>query len=117
MARTKAAAPNKKEDRSLQAWADVIMKKKSRRTAPMKKTKTINPRYRNLGGFMIDPPDNCPKRVTSEDGAWWTDMGLCHHCKNKCERYLVYKKMTPEERKEDSVVRGIIQPKPWKVEE
>ena len=91
-------------------------KKKSGRTTPVKKIKVTTPIYRNLGGFMIDPPENCPKQIRSEDKAQWTDMGLCHHCKEKCERYLSYKKMTPEERNADSVNRGIIQPKPWKVE-
>lgn len=92
-------------------------KKKSRRTKPVKKTRVINSIYRNLGGFMIDPPENCPKQIRSEDKARWTDLALCIHCKDKCERYLSFRKMTPEERKEDSLNRGIIPPKPWKVSE
>lgn len=92
-------------------------KKKSGRTAPVKKTKITNPIYRNMGGFMIDPPETCSKRITSEDKAFWTDLGLCHHCTNKCERYRSFIKMAPEERKEDNLNRGIIPPKPWKVEE
>ena len=92
-------------------------KKKSRRTKPVKKTKVINSIYRNLGGFMIDPPKSCSKQIRSEDKAQWTDLALCHHCEEKCERYRTFIKMTPEERKEDDLNRGIIPPKPWKVSE
>lgn len=118
MARTKFTPEPKKnpeEDRSLEAWAGVIMKKKSGRTAPVKKT--INSRYRNLGGFMIDPLETCLKQVESEDGAFWTDLGLCRHCKAPCQRYLSFKKMSPEERNEDNLIRGIIPPRKWGMEE
>lgn len=65
---------------------------------------------------MIDPPETCMKQKSSEDGAWWTDLALCHHCTDKCDRYKTFIKMTPAERTEDGLDRGIFPTRIWKAE-
>lgn len=81
----------------------------------MKKSELYqNPRFYNMGGHMIDPPELCMKQRQSEDGAWWVDMAFCHHCGNKCDRYKSYVKMTAREQTEDRMSRGILETTSWK---
>lgn len=57
--------------------------------------KPVTPK-RNLGGHMLNPPDDCPyahKHFTSPEGARWIDNGICvMNCRAHCARFLEYKK-------------------------
>lgn len=73
-------------------------------------------RYYNLGGHLIDPPNDCPKKKRTEDGASWVDLALCRNCHSskECNRYTSFIKMGPNERNDDLKSRGVKLNISWK---
>jgi hypothetical protein len=65
-------------------------------------------RIQNMGGHLIDPPDQCEYKRLADDGAIWTDFGCCQACcGNHCERYKRFLKMSPVLRRRDQRKRGV----------
>jgi hypothetical protein len=88
-----------------------INKKKKRiRTTPIPGA----PRFRNWGGFLIDPPEDCTKPMIAPDGGRWVDLGICLTTCAKagkaktCERWQWFLKAKPEEREIDKANRGVM---------
>ena len=66
----------------------------------------------NVGGHIIDPPEDCPYRKKIGD-AIWADAGCCQCCcESKCKRFLKVKRMRPYERAQDLRDHGVYYP--WK---
>lgn len=75
------------------------IKKKSKRTKKPR-DKSYPALFRPIGGFLFNPPKTCPYRRRAEDGGIWTDIGCClSNCREKCNNYLYYAKMKPEEKR------------------
>lgn len=76
----------------------------------MEQEQVAENKYYPLGGHMIDPPDFCPHRKRSVDGAIWVDIAFCcRTCQlaKECSRYDSFKGMSSEERKKDLISRGV----------
>ena len=62
-----------------------------------------------MGGHMINPPEDCPRRKVLPDGGVWADYPVCSfYCEDKCSRYYQFQKMTEEERKEELRNNGVM---------
>lgn len=72
-------------------------------------------RYYNLGGHMIDPPEDCTKKKSSSDGGIWVDLALCRLCDSSkiCDRYTSFMNKSQAERNEDSRSRGVKLTNSW----
>lgn len=66
-------------------------KKESKRCGP---PFTALPKHRPMGGHLYMPPVSCdnPRKFENSDGGRWIDVNVCYMCKEKCKRYLEYKK-------------------------
>jgi hypothetical protein len=65
----------------------------------------------NVGGHIVDPPEDCPYRKQWSDGGIWTDLGCCQVCcTNRCKRYQWYKRATKHMRVEDLRNKGVYYP-------
>jgi len=64
---------------------------------------------RNLGGHLINPPEECQYAFRIPDGGEWVDLGNCNRaCNEHCVRYYQWKRMTSDERKTELFENGII---------
>lgn len=62
----------------------------------------------NMGGFLIDPPEECRYKAKPKGGGTWADFGCCIGiCKEKCQRYKSYLKMRPGEYLEELRRKGV----------
>lgn len=82
-----------------------VAPKKAKRVAP------IRGRIQNMGGNLIDPPDNCPFSRRFPDGAVWTDLGCCQQCcKEHCDLFRWFCDATPRMRVRRLRRKGIYYP-------
>ena len=59
-----------------------------------KRIKPVFGRIQNVGGHMINPPDECSYRKKFPDSIW-VDLTCCFVvCKNHCEKYEWYARAT-----------------------
>jgi len=64
---------------------------------------------KNIGGHIINPPEDCPHGFRLPDGGKWADLGNCNRtCKSHCTRYYQWKRMSVEDRKAELYENGII---------
>jgi len=67
------------------------------------------PRRNNMGGHMINPPEDCPYAFRVPDGGEWTDLGNCNRtCDDRCTRFYQWKRMPPEDQREELYANGVI---------
>ena len=75
------------------------------------KPSTPHVRYQNMGGYMINPPDDCPYIKMDKEGLLlWVDLALCtgNYCKSSyCERYVAFSAMSDHERKTELREYGV----------
>lgn len=64
-----------------------------------KRIKPIKGMIKNVGGHMINPPENCGHRKKWIDNAVWVDLCCCFAlCPAKCKKYDWYLRATPNMR-------------------
>lgn len=69
-----------------------------KRTKPTKKKQQeCKPPDNGLGGFMPNPPQNCPFPIFTVEGKtssnlYYQDQGNCIRCSQKCLRFLEFNK-------------------------
>ena len=84
-------------------------KVKSRRTKWPERMRTVQPgSIGNCGGFIINPPKVCRYRKKCKDGGIWVDAVICANvCKDTCEFFIKYNKMSSEEHLEYHRKHGV----------
>jgi len=64
----------------------------------------------NMGGHMINPPEDCPSRQRANDGGEWVNLPICaYYCERRddCDRYQQFESMTDEERRQELIDNGV----------
>ncbi len=82
-------------------------RKSSRTKMPDKAPDTSTTLFDPWGGHLFLPPISCNHAFQTEDGGRWTDLGCCNACEDKCQRYIQYFSMKPDEQKAWLKTQGV----------